>query len=87
MAKNSKMLVRTPQQKNGTMSGNLELINKPILLPVLENTFFHQSLALEVKNQVLFFRMVHVRHTLPHATPPIGKIQPFSKMAIFFMGF
>ena len=87
MAKIQKCWSELLNKKNGTMLGNLELINKPILLPVLENTFFHQSLSLEVKNQVLFFRMVHARHTLPHATPPIGKIQPFSKMAIFFMGF
>ena len=32
------------------MLGNLKLTNKLILLPVLENTFFHQRLALEVKN-------------------------------------
>ena len=37
------------------MSGNLEKKKKLILWPVLENTFFHQRLALQVKKYVRIF--------------------------------
>ena len=45
------------------MSGNLQKINKQILLPVLEKTFFHQRLAFEVKKYVPLFShsaLVHI---------------------------
>ena len=41
------------------MSGKLELTNRQILLTVLEKTFFHQRLTLEVEKYALFFRIVH----------------------------
>ena len=54
--------------QSGTMSGNLELTNKQILLPGLKNTFFHPMLALEVKKYVPFC-IVHCSGSPPDTIP------------------
>ena len=61
------------------MSGNLEYTNKLILLPLLENAFFHQRLALEVLKYVLLFLHSAVHSWLATVVDgnELGPVYPF----------